>query len=223
MATRLLLLVLACALCGAAAGDPRTAVAGQSCASGEAVSVSVLVDNLVPSMDDLNTNVSAYGFGTSAVGNTGPNTVFGLGQCLRDLSPFDCKLCFSDVMSLLPTCYPRVGGRLFLDGCFGRYANYSFFGEARGPADATVCGVNYLADPQRFADAVKAALADVTGEAARGDGFAVGSADAGGASETAFALAQCWESLNATACAQCLRAAAGAAAGCAPATEGRAL
>ena len=142
MATRsAFLLVLACALCGAALGDPRTAVAGQSCASGEAVSGSVLADNFVPSMDDLNTNVSANnGFGTSAVGTAGPNTVFGLGQCLRDLSPLDCKLCFAEVRSLLPKCYPRVGGRLFLDGCFGRYANYSFFGEPLGPADAAVCG-----------------------------------------------------------------------------------
>ncbi|KAK1665071.1 hypothetical protein QYE76_053230 [Lolium multiflorum] len=223
LAARALLLALACALCAAAAGDPRTAVAGQSCAPGEAVSGSVLADNFVPSMDDLNTNVSANGFGTSAVGTAGPNTVFGLGQCLRDLSPLDCKLCFSEVRSLLPKCYPRVGGRLFLDGCFGRYANYSFFGEAVGPADATVCGsgTNYTANPRGFANAVGAALANVTDAAAQGDGFAVGSADARGA--RAFALAQCWGSLNTTACAQCLRAAAGAAAGCAPATEGRAL
>uniref|UniRef100_A0ACD5VPM6 Uncharacterized protein n=3 Tax=Avena sativa TaxID=4498 RepID=A0ACD5VPM6_AVESA len=222
----LLLLALACALCGGAAGYPRTSVAGQSCAPGEAVSGSVLADNFVPSMDDLNTNVSANdGFGTSAVGTAGPNTVFGLGQCLRDLSALDCKLCFSEVRSLLPKCYPRVGGRLFLDGCFGRYANYSFFAEALGPADAAVCGsgTNYTANPRGFGDAVRAAVANVSDAAAGpgGDGFAVGSADAGGA--TAFALAQCWESLNATACSQCLRAAAGAAAGCAPATEGRAL
>ncbi|KAM0900946.1 hypothetical protein ACQ4PT_020323 [Festuca glaucescens] len=213
VAARALLLALACPLCGAAAGDPRTAVAGQSCALGEAVSGSVLADNFVPSMDDLNTNVSANGFGTSAVGTTGPNTVFGLGQCLRDLSALDCKLCFSEVRSLLPKCYPRVGGRLFLDGCFGRYANYSFFGEARGPADATVCGsgTNYTANPRGFAVAVRAALANVTDAAASADGFAVWSSDTGGA--RAFALAQCWGSLNTTACAQCLRAAAGAVAG----------
>ncbi|XP_044974913.1 cysteine-rich receptor-like protein kinase 2 [Hordeum vulgare subsp. vulgare] len=221
----LLLLALACALCAAAAGDPRTSVAGQSCAPGSAVSGSVLADNFVPAMDDLNSNVSANGFGTSAVGARGPNTVFGLGQCHRDLSPLDCKLCFAEVRSLLPKCYPRVGGRLFLDGCFGRYANYSFLGEALGPADAAVCAPgNATTNPRGFADAARAALANVTeAAAARGDadGFAVASATAGGA--TAFALAQCWGSLNATACGQCLRAAARAAARCAPATEGRAL
>ncbi|KAL5226544.1 hypothetical protein ABZP36_014809 [Zizania latifolia] len=218
----LAVLLLLLALCGGAAGDPRAAVAGQACAPSTAVSGPTLADNFVPAMDELNSNVSANEFGTSAVG-TGPNTVFGLGQCFRDLSPVDCKLCFAEVRSLLPKCYPRVGGRLYLDGCFGRYGNYSFFAEAVGPADNVTCGTggNYTANPRGFADAVRAALANVTAAAERGDGYAVGSAAAGGA--TAFALAQCWGSLNATACGQCLSAAAAAAAGCAPATEGRAL
>ena len=224
-----LVLALVLALCPAASADPRASVAGQACAPGTAVSGSALADNFVPAMDDLNTNVSAHGFGTSAVGGSGgPNTVFGLGQCMRDLSPVDCKLCFAEVRSLLPKCYPRVGGRLYLDGCFGRYGNYSFFGEALdAAADATVCaeGGNYTgpAGPRAFAAAVRAALANVTAAAAEPGslGFGAGSAAAGGA--TAFALAQCWESLNATACAQCLRAASGAVAPCAPAAEGRAL
>jgi hypothetical protein len=176
-------------------------------------------------MDELNTNVSAHGFGTSAVGS-GPNTVFGLGQCFRDLSPVDCKLCFAEVRSLLPKCYPRVGGRLYLDGCFGRYGNYSFFGEALDAAsDSRVCAEgNYTgADPRAFGDAVRAALANVTAaaEAPGSQGFGAGSAAVGAA--TAFAIAQCWEVLNGTACAQCLRAASDAVAPCAPATEGRAL
>ncbi|XP_040381626.1 cysteine-rich receptor-like protein kinase 2 [Oryza brachyantha] len=222
-------LVLLLAACGGAEGDPRTSVAGQACAPGGAVSGPALAVNFVPAMDDLNSNVSANGFGTSAVGSAGPNAVFGLGQCLRDLSRVDCKLCFAEVRSLLPKCYPRAGGRLYLDGCFGRYANYSFFAEAVGPDDAVRCGGdgagNYTGpSPRGFADAVRAALANVTAVAAApgGNGYAVGSAAVGGAA--AFALAQCWGSLNDTACGQCLRAAAGAAAGCAPAaTEGRAL
>ncbi|CAL4963172.1 unnamed protein product [Urochloa decumbens] len=237
----LLALALIVALCFSTAwADPRTSVAGQRCAEGTAVSGSTLANNFVPAMDDLNTNVSANGFGTSAVGSGGPNTVFGLGQCLRDLPPVDCKLCFAEVRSLLPKCYPRVGGRLYLDGCFGRYANYSFFGEALGSSaadDVSVCGStsssgaegngNYTgaAGPRAFGAAVRAALANVTAAAAaaaRGSrGFGAGSAATGGA--TAFALAQCWESLNATACAQCLRAASAAVAACAPAAEGRAL
>lgn len=223
-----LALTILLALCSATSADPRTSVAGQTCAPGTAVSGSALADNFVPAMDELNTNVSAHGFGTSAVGS-GPNTVFGLGQCFRDLSPVDCKLCFAEVRSLLPKCYPRVGGRLYLDGCFGRYGNYSFFGEALDAAsDARVCGTaaegNYTgADPRAFGDAVRAVLANVTAaaEAPGSQGFGAGSAAVGGA--TAFAIAQCWETLNGTACAQCLRAASAAVAPCAPAAEGRAL
>lgn len=223
-----LALTILLALCSATSADPRTSVAGQTCAPGTAVSGSALADNFVPAMDELNTNVSAHGFGTSAVGS-GPNTVFGLGQCFRDLSPVDCKLCFAEVRSLLPKCYPRVGGRLYLDGCFGRYGNYSFFGEALDAAsDARLCGTaaegNYTgADPRAFGDAVRAVLANVTAaaEAPGSQGFGAGSAAVGGA--TAFAIAQCWETLNGTACAQCLRAASAAVAPCAPAAEGRAL
>ncbi|XP_008676391.1 cysteine-rich receptor-like protein kinase 2 [Zea mays] len=223
-----LALTILLALCSATSADPRTSVAGQTCAPGTAVSGSALADNFVPAMDELNTNVSAHGFGTSAVGS-GPNTVFGLGQCFRDLSSVDCKLCFAEVRSLLPKCYPRVGGRLYLDGCFGRYGNYSFFGEALDAAsDARVCGTaaegNYTgADPRAFGDAVRAVLANVTAaaEAPGSQGFGAGSAAVGGA--TAFAIAQCWETLNGTACAQCLRAASAAVAPCAPAAEGRAL
>jgi hypothetical protein len=138
-------------------------VAGQTCAPGAALSGSLLADNFVPAMDQLNTNVSAHGFGTSAVGSGGPNTVFGLGQCLRDLSPVDCKLCFAEVRSLLPKCYPRVGGRLYLDGCFGRYANYSFFGEAvDATADAITCGAGSR-QPRAFGAAVGAGDPGVRG------------------------------------------------------------
>jgi hypothetical protein len=157
------LTTLLLSLCGPAAGDPRTTVAGQTCAPGAALSGSLLADNFVPAMDQLNTNVSAHGFGTSAVGSGGPNMVFGLGQCLRDLSPVDCKLCFAEVRSLLPKCYPRVGGRLYLDGCFGRYANYSFFGEAvDATADAITCGAGSR-QPRAFGAAVGAGDPGVRG------------------------------------------------------------
>uniref|UniRef100_A0A0D3EPZ6 Protein kinase domain-containing protein n=1 Tax=Oryza barthii TaxID=65489 RepID=A0A0D3EPZ6_9ORYZ len=117
MAALLLLFLLALlCLCGGAAGDPRTAVARQECAPGGAVSGPALADNFVPAMDDLNSNVSANGFGTSAVGTTAglnPNAVFGLGQCYRDLSPVDCKLCFAEGRALYTGCYLRYSTRLF--------------------------------------------------------------------------------------------------------------
>uniref|UniRef100_A0ACD5YKB6 Uncharacterized protein n=1 Tax=Avena sativa TaxID=4498 RepID=A0ACD5YKB6_AVESA len=219
-----LLFSLAWALCGTAAGDPRTSVAGKSCVQGVAVTGSILADNFVASMDELQTNVSSKGYGTSTSGASGPNKVFGLGQCFHDLNPADCKLCFTEVIrSLLATCYPRVGGRIFVDGCFGRYDNYSFSGEAVGPSDIFVCGTasDHISRLEGFSEAVNNAVANVT-KATRRNGYAVGSAEAGGA--RAFVLAQCWESLSITACDQCLEAASDAVLQtCVPAMEGRAL
>ncbi|KAM0824315.1 hypothetical protein ACQ4PT_070273 [Festuca glaucescens] len=212
-----LLFSVAWALCGTAAGDPRTTVAAQSCVPGSAVFGSVLADNFLASMEELQTNVSGNGYGTSTSGTRGPSNIFSLGQCLRDLSLVDCKLCFGK-------CYPRVGGRLFLDGCFGRYDNYSFFGEAVGPSDISVCvsGSDSISRLEGFYKAVHTAVASVTKEATRQNEYALGSAEVGGA--MAFVLAQCWESLNRSACDQCLGTAADSVLEtCVPAIEGRAL
>ncbi|KAM0824316.1 hypothetical protein ACQ4PT_070273 [Festuca glaucescens] len=259
-----LLFSVAWALCGTAAGDPRTTVAAQSCVPGSAVFGSVLADNFLASMEELQTNVSGNGYGTSTSGTRGPSNIFSLGQCLRDLSLVDCKLCFgkkrtngivtrrrtrwirlrsrphfrvdrsrivepaldpvSGNYGLFPKCYPRVGGRLFLDGCFGRYDNYSFFGEAVGPSDISVCvsGSDSISRLEGFYKAVHTAVASVTKEATRQNEYALGSAEVGGA--MAFVLAQCWESLNRSACDQCLGTAADSVLEtCVPAIEGRAL
>ncbi|KAI4963332.1 hypothetical protein ZWY2020_015024 [Hordeum vulgare] len=221
-----LLLAFAWALCGTSEGDPRTAVAGHLCAQGSAVSGNDVASYFVPAMEVVQLNVSADGFGTYSVGRSmsDPNTMFVLGQCLRDLRPVDCKLCFAEVRSQLQKCYPRVGGRVFLDGCFGRYSNYSFFGEAVGPTDEAVCDSkkNSITTLDGFSDAVYTAVANVTKAPVRRNGYAVGSAEVGGA--TAFVLAQCWESLNKTACDQCLRAAADTVLRkCVPGMEGRGL
>ncbi|KAK1626183.1 hypothetical protein QYE76_000498 [Lolium multiflorum] len=182
---------VAWAVCGTAAGDPRTTVAAQSCVAGSAVSGSVLADNFLASMEELQTNVSGNGYGTSTSGTRGPSNIFILGQCLRDLSPVDCKVCF---------------------------------GEAVGPSDISLCvsGSDSISRLEGFDKAVHTAVASVTKEATLRNGYALGSAEVGGA--TAFVLAQCWESLNRSACEQCLGTAADSVLlTCVPAIEGRAL
>jgi Salt stress response/antifungal len=87
-----------------AMGDSHTALVGQFCNNQVPESGSVLADYFVPAMDDLYTNVSSNGYGTAGVGS-GPNAVFGLGQCLEDLSSVDCELCFSQVPFLFPLIF----------------------------------------------------------------------------------------------------------------------
>jgi len=202
-------------------GDPRTTVVGQFCDSTRAGSGAILANNFVPAMDNLTTLVNANGFGTTVVGR-GPNAVFGLGQCLEDLGSIDCKLCFSEIRSQLPKCYPNRGGRIFLDGCFGRYENYSFFDEVLDSKDAIVCSYSRnSSNPQSFHEVVREAVGNVSLEARKNQGFAVGSAS--NLNLRVYVLSQCWENLGNTLCSSCLNSAASSILSCSPATEGRAL
>lgn len=203
-------------------GYPRTTVAGQFCSQTSSVSAAVLADNFVPAMDNLSSLVDQNGFGTAIYG-TGPNSVYALSQCMGDLGPVDCQLCFSEIRSQLPKCYPDTGGRIFLDGCFGRYENYSFFNEVLDSKDANVCSKSKnSSNPTSFSEVVRAVISNVTSDALRSRGFfAVGSAS--DSNSQAYALAQCWENLNETLCSSCLNAAASSIVSCTPAVEGRAL
>ncbi|XP_077244213.1 cysteine-rich receptor-like protein kinase 2 isoform X2 [Tasmannia lanceolata] len=201
--------------------DPRTQVAGLFCNTTVAVSGAVLAENFVRAMDNLSSLVTQNGFGTTIVGE-GPNAVFGLAQCLKDLNSIDCRLCFSEIRSMLPKCYPNTGGRIFLDGCFGRYENFSFFNQAMDSEASKVCSFSRnSSEPEKFRQVVKAVIGNVSLEAQRNKGYAVGSASA--FNLTLYALAQCWENLNKELCSSCLNDAASSIALCTPATEGRSL
>nr|CAD1834842.1 unnamed protein product [Ananas comosus var. bracteatus] len=218
-----LLVILTCScFLRTASGDPRTVTAGQFCGNSSSLSGSVFAINFVPAMDNLSSAVTSNGYGIVVMGQS-PNAVFGLGQCMEDLNSTDCKLCFSEIRSLLPKCYPNTTGRVYLDGCFGRYANYLFFNDVIDSLDQSVCTTgNNSASPNDFGKAVEAVIGNVTAEAIRSNkGYAVRSASVSNTS--AYALAQCWQILSQPLCSTCLNAAASSIVSCLPAVEGRAL
>ncbi|XP_020571781.1 cysteine-rich receptor-like protein kinase 2 [Phalaenopsis equestris] len=202
-------------------GDPRTGLVKQFCSSTLTASGSILAENFVPAMDNLSSLVNSHGYGTNITG-IDPNAVYALAQCYGDLSPIDCKLCFSEIRSQLPKCYPNTGGILFLDGCFGRYENYSFFNEIYSQNDTAVCSFsNNGSNPSIFGRLVKVVVGNVSLQALNNHGFAVGSASL--SNTTVYALAQCWENLNHSLCSSCLDSATSEILSCSPAMEGRAL
>jgi hypothetical protein len=204
--------------------DPRATLVREFCNKTQASDPgAVWANNFVVAFDNLKSDLEQQGYGTTSVGED-PITYYGLVQCLEDLSRVDCTLCYSEIRSLLPKCYPQIGGRIYLDGCFMRYANYSFFGEFTDSLDTSVCSSSNHSSHQRgFSSAVNTVLSNVTSLAIKGNrGFAVSSASSS-PKVAAYALAQCWQNLNTSSCASCLSAAAASVAKCAPAEEGRAL
>ncbi|CAI0455138.1 unnamed protein product [Linum tenue] len=150
---------------------------------------------------------------------------YALIQCHADLSQTDCLLCYAAARTKLPRCLPAVSARIYLDGCFLRYENYSFYTESVSPAiDNFTCGSAAAAGAEfEFAESVKYAVANVTRNAAASEGVSgfFGVAEVGG---RAYALAQCWESVGRDGCRECLsKAAAAVVGGCLPRREGRAL
>ncbi|CAO2203731.1 unnamed protein product [Urochloa humidicola] len=204
--------------------DPRATVVHEFCnKTRDDGPGAVWADNFVVAFDNLNSDLEQKGWGITSVGQD-PITFYALVQCLEDLSKVDCTLCYSEIRSLLPKCYPEIGGWIYLDGCFMRYANYSFFDEVMDSLDTSMCSSsNHSSDQRGFSSAVNTVLSNVTSLAVKSNkGFAVSSVS-GTPKVAAYALAQCWENLNTSSCAACLSAAGASVAKCAPAEEGRAL
>ncbi|KAL4344461.1 hypothetical protein AHAS_Ahas11G0180700 [Arachis hypogaea] len=87
--------------------------------------------------------------------------------------------------------------QIFLDGCFMRSENYSFFDEYAGPGDKAVCG-NKTRTNSSFQAAAKQAILEVVQAAPNSIGcYTRGKVDVSRrVNESAYVLANCWKSLN---------------------------
>ncbi|KAL8532681.1 hypothetical protein ACS0TY_009044 [Phlomoides rotata] len=108
----------------------------------------------------------------------GPDTDYGLGQCYGDLSLIDCVLCHAGARTVVARCYPANGATVYLDGCFMRSENYSFFHEYYGPND----------------QAVIRALSRAVSAAPNSNGYARAQVAIG--NDSAYVLANCWRTIS---------------------------
>eukprot|EP01018_Ginkgo_biloba_P008792 Gb_20958 [translate_table: standard] len=201
--------------------DPRTSEAGSNCSYIPHSDYMTFDTSYVDVMAFLSRQNDLRGFGTHSEGNTS-DSVYGLFQCMDDLSPIDCSLCFSQARMLLPAqCVTFTGGRIYLDGCFLRYENYSFYNQIMDSGDSKVCDRKKSSQPQRFLESAQKLISNITSEAAEKEGFSVGSTE--GPSTKIYGLAQCWKTLSKSLCKECLLNASAAILSCSPSLEGRAL
>ncbi|TKY58672.1 Cysteine-rich receptor protein kinase 2 [Spatholobus suberectus] len=182
----------------------------------------IFVQNFVATMEKISEQMRNNGYGIAVVG-TGPDTNYGLAQCYGDLSLLDCVLCYAEARTVLPQCFPYNGGRIYLDGCFMRAENYSFYNEYTGPEDKAVCG-NTTKKNTSFQAAAKKAVLSAVQAAPNNKGYAREEvAVAGTTNDSAYVLANCWRNLDTKSCRACLENAYSSILGCLPWSEGRAL
>ncbi|XP_068638108.1 cysteine-rich receptor-like protein kinase 2 [Aristolochia californica] len=203
-------------------GDPRTHMINLTCTQQPEHNSTVYVPNFVATMENISAQIRSSHFGVSLVGKP-PDASYGLAQCYGDLPSLDCVLCYAEARTLLPQCFPNNGGRIYLDGCFMRAENYSFFEETTGPLDTAVCG-NATLKSARFEASVRRAISDATAAAPVNDGYARARAlVSGSTNDSAYVLADCWKTLSFNSCIGCLKNASTSVSKCLPQTEGRAL
>ncbi|CAH1433956.1 unnamed protein product [Lactuca virosa] len=207
-------------------GDARTQVIKMYCDEGFENNQTIFVPNFVQAMEIINVRLRTSNNATIEIG-TGPNKNYALAQCFNDLSSQDCMLCYAQLRTVLPGCYPHSGGRIYIDGCYMRLQNYSFFQEYKGSNDTIVCG-NVTRESLGFRDLTHQAVVDVVSEALSSDEYfgraeVVVARGGGGGNESVFVMAECWRTLSPADCRKCLENASAAISKCLPSSEGRAL
>ncbi|XP_015957119.1 cysteine-rich receptor-like protein kinase 2 isoform X1 [Arachis duranensis] len=217
------LLIKSLLLLDSVVAEPRAKTVEVTCGHQLEHNTTIFVPNFIATMEKISQQMRSTGYGTAVTG-TGPDIDYGLAQCYGDLSLLDCVLCYAEARTVLPKCFPNNGGRIFLDGCFMRSENYSFFDEYAGPGDKAVCG-NKTRKNSSFQAAAKQAVLEVVQAAPNSKGYyARGKVDVSGrVNESAYVLANCWKSLNSSSCKVCLENASKSVLKCLPSSEGRAL
>jgi hypothetical protein len=168
---------------------------------------STFSSNLNRVMGDLVKNAPQTGFNTSSYGQS-PNRIYGLLQCTGNISQQDCSICSQQANdSVLQLCGNSVGGRVWLDKCFVRYENFSFFSKL--DTDGTLLeNVNDISTSnlKSFRTTTSNLLSNLSDKAynSANKGFAEGLA-AYSSIGTVYGLVQCWRDISITDCKSCLQ------------------
>ncbi|KAG8489785.1 hypothetical protein CXB51_017967 [Gossypium anomalum] len=197
--------------------DPRISNPGLFCGKFNPLNGTNFVPTFVKEMQGLSEAINARHFATYHLHSTPP--IYALAQCHQDLSQTDCLLCYAASRTKIPRCLPFNSARIFLDGCFLRYDNYSFFKESVSSSfDKVICSNDNVAKvDEKRTKGVGYAVGKVTKVALRNGGFGTAAVDG------VFALAQCWKSVPFEGCQECLQKAEMEVRGCSPKAEGRGL
>ncbi|KZV19356.1 cysteine-rich receptor-like protein kinase 42 [Dorcoceras hygrometricum] len=198
--------------------DPRIFEAGLFCGKRPPVPNSSYIPLFVQVMQSLSQRVTADHWGNYTV-HSADFSIYSLAQCHSDLSHDDCLQCYAASRTRLPHCLPSPSGRIFLDGCFLRYDNYSFFDERTDPVwDGVNCNstVGVGVDVE-FGKHAAGLIDNLTAAAVANRGHAVEGR------KGVFGLAECWKTLSRDGCRECLAKANRVVKSCLPSREGRSL
>ena len=132
----ILILLISFWICFSSA-DPRLDIVARSCESNSVQNVDMYFKNYAAILQNMENEMYRNKFAFSEAGKP-PDKLYVLSQCMDDLSNLECAQCFARIGNLLPGCFLATGGRVYLDGCFIRANNYSFYREIIAEGDMKV-------------------------------------------------------------------------------------
>ncbi|XP_021826023.1 cysteine-rich receptor-like protein kinase 1 [Prunus avium] len=220
------LLIIYAFLFSSSTSEPRISEAGRFCGHAKHNSSSNFIPNFITVMDFISNDVNEKRWGEYTIASPAPE-VYAFAQCYDDLSPIDCAACFAVSRTKLPLCLPSTSARIYLDGCFLGYDDHEFSHQSLDEEHKNVkCSSSRIdvskSKTEEFARKVEDVIGNVTEKAVSHEGFGV--FEQRGGVENAYALAQCWKTINESGCRECLEeAGASLLRECVPGVEGRAM
>jgi len=160
--------------------------------------------NLNTVLNNLVRDTSQTGFNTSEHGQS-PNRIYGLLQCRGDATAHQCYNCSQRASTTIrqnQSCGNAVGGKIWMDGCFLRYENFTFIGQW-STVKRYFHILTTVSNPEVFNGAVSKLLSKLSAEAASGSGYASGTTT-DSLSRKIYGLVQCWKDISSDDCTRCL-------------------
>ncbi|XP_047319179.1 cysteine-rich receptor-like protein kinase 46 [Impatiens glandulifera] len=198
--------------------DPRTVLVSKFCNKDFLQDSAKYVRSFQKLLDPMREKMKGNGFATGEDGDA-PNRIYVLAQCMGDLSEDDCATCFIETSAHLPGCFPHTGGRVYLDGCFMRFDNYSFFQETTSPQDVQICSEDVSSE--QYVNATNLLVSGLVEMAPSKEGYDAENTPPG--IIKVYGMANCWNTLSKDQCAKCLSNASYSVLSCLPSADGRAL
>ncbi|KAF5778165.1 putative protein kinase RLK-Pelle-DLSV family [Helianthus annuus] len=218
-----IIFIVLIALVSKSNGDARAKIIKTQCTKTLGDNEELFTKNYIRALEIIGAQIQTSHNVTTAVG-TGPNKNYVMAECYGDLSSLDCVLCYAQMRTSFPGCYPGSGGRIYLDGCFLRLQNYSFFEEYTSPIDTTICG-NTTRKSSLFQESTSRAVVNAVSSALRNNDYFAMEEMLGSVPNdlSVYVLAECWKTLSPNSCKACLKNASMSITKCLPWSEGRVL
>ncbi|XP_071740167.1 cysteine-rich receptor-like protein kinase 2 [Rutidosis leptorrhynchoides] len=206
--------------------QPQTNLLITGCSQINATNLQSFFSNLNETFRDIRIQLSNNTYFATSEQTRNSEPVYVLAQCRNYMSTNDCLSCFDTAREDIRTCAAANGARVVLDGCFLRYESNSFYDQTTLPGNQGLCGNITSSQQSAFETVVDGLLYNLSIATPKINNFyAAATAPVSGTNtSTAYAIAQCAETVTKDGCDNCLKVAYANIKTCATdVTDGRAV